>query len=118
MWMECSPGGRFLMSSVILTPFGELVSWAVPTFWPSVFLNSTVTGLELARLWDSWAWAAEARANTRHTPHRIVLIGITSLIVGFEGLWALREAAPNYSNSPGLKVIPRCTECCTHLDTC
>src|SRR5271169_6475255 len=85
MWMECSPGGRFLTTSVLLTPFCVLESCAVPTLWPSVFLKPTVTGLEVARLWDSWAGAAEARVKSRHTPHRIALIGITSLIVGFEG---------------------------------
>jgi len=41
------PGGRFLMSSVILTPFALLESWAEPTLWPSVVLESTVTGLRL-----------------------------------------------------------------------
>jgi hypothetical protein len=38
------------MSNVILTPFGVLVSCAEPTLWPSVLLNSTVTGLEPVRL--------------------------------------------------------------------
>src|SRR5580700_1039573 len=78
MWMECSPGGRFLTSSVILTPFAVPESWAVPTLWPSVFLNSTVTGLEAERLRESWALIAEVRAKSRHTPHTIALIGITS----------------------------------------
>src|SRR5216684_9217894 len=45
MWRECSPGGRFLMSKVILTPLAAAVRVAVPTLWPCAFLISTVTGL-------------------------------------------------------------------------
>src|SRR5216684_9252323 len=45
MWRECSPGGRFLMSKVILTPLAAGVRVAVPTLWPCTFLISTVTGL-------------------------------------------------------------------------
>src|SRR5882762_2668703 len=45
MWMECSPGGRFLISRLILTPLGAGVRVAVPTLWPCAFLISTVTGL-------------------------------------------------------------------------
>src|SRR5437660_11355552 len=45
MWRECAPGGRFLMSKVILTPLAAVVRVAVPTLWPCAFLISTVTGL-------------------------------------------------------------------------
>src|SRR5712664_1915702 len=48
MWMECSPGGRFLISMVILTPLGAGVRVAVPTLWPCAFLMSTVTGFAAA----------------------------------------------------------------------
>src|SRR6267378_1889186 len=47
--MECSPGGRFLISMVILTPLGAGVRVAVPTLWPCAFLISTVTGFAAAR---------------------------------------------------------------------
>src|SRR4029077_19130801 len=47
--MECSPGGRFLISMVILTPLGAGVRVAVPMLWPCAFLMSTVTGFAAAR---------------------------------------------------------------------
>src|SRR5229473_4756093 len=46
--MECSPGGRFLISMLILTPFAAGVRVAVPTLWPCTFLMSTVTGFAAA----------------------------------------------------------------------
>src|SRR3982074_735664 len=51
--MECSPGGRFLISMVILTPLGAGVSVAVPTLWPCAFLMSTLTGFPAARALSS-----------------------------------------------------------------
>src|SRR5713101_4821368 len=48
MCRECSPGGRFLISRVILTPLAAAVRVAVPTLWPCTFLMSTVTGLAAA----------------------------------------------------------------------
>src|SRR5229473_1893433 len=45
IWRECSPGGRFLISKVILTPLAAAVRVAVPTLWPCAFLIPTVTGL-------------------------------------------------------------------------
>src|SRR5260370_25729935 len=48
MWRECSPGGRFLISRVILTPLAAGVRVAVPTLWPCAFLMSTVTGFAAA----------------------------------------------------------------------
>src|SRR6267154_901934 len=49
--MECSPGGRFLISREILTPLAAGVSVAVPTLWPCAFLMSTVIGFAAARTW-------------------------------------------------------------------
>src|SRR5580698_460186 len=43
--MACSPGGRFLRSSLIFTPPLLSLSIAVPTLWPLASFNSTVMGL-------------------------------------------------------------------------
>src|SRR5215470_557353 len=48
MWMECSPGGKLLMSSLILTPGEASVRVAVPMLCPEPFLISTTTGLGAA----------------------------------------------------------------------
>src|SRR5580765_6760017 len=42
--MECSPGGRFLISSLIRTPGAASVRAAVPMLCPEAFLISTTTG--------------------------------------------------------------------------
>src|SRR6266481_6876127 len=56
--MECSPGGRFLILMLILTPLAAGVRVAVPTLWPCAFLMSTVTGFAAA-------WARLSCAKTR-----------------------------------------------------
>src|SRR6266851_9957144 len=56
--MECSPGGRFLISMLILTPLAAGVRVAVPTLWPCAFLMSTVTGFAAA-------WARLSCTKTR-----------------------------------------------------
>src|SRR5215475_3289580 len=48
MWMECAPGGKLLMSSLIRTPGAASVSVAVPMLCPEAFLMSTITGLGAA----------------------------------------------------------------------
>src|SRR5216683_5577737 len=58
MCRECSPGGRFLISRVILTPLAACVRVAVPTLWPCTFLMSTVKGFAAA-------WARLSCAKTR-----------------------------------------------------
>src|SRR6266852_1182370 len=56
--MECSPGGRFLISMLILTPLAAGVRVAVPTLWPCAFLMSTVTVFAAA-------WARLSCTKTR-----------------------------------------------------
>src|SRR5215467_7964677 len=46
--MECSPGGRLLMSSLILTPGAASVRVAVPMLCPVAFLMSITTGFGAA----------------------------------------------------------------------
>src|ERR1700751_2865657 len=48
MWTACSPGGRFLRSSLILMPFFASFKVAVPTLSPLAFFNSTVVDLPAA----------------------------------------------------------------------
>src|SRR6266853_1006540 len=65
--MECSPGGRFLISREILTPLAAGVSVAVPTLWPCAFLMSTVMGFAAARTWLSCAKNRPAADNNSVT---------------------------------------------------
>src|SRR5262249_39791712 len=63
IWMECSPGGSFLMSKTIFTPVGAAERVAVPTAWPSVFLIVTTTGFPAALAEDCWAWRVPGSEN-------------------------------------------------------
>src|SRR5579872_2699394 len=80
MWMACSPGGRFLASSLIVTPLPPLFSVmvAVPTLWPLASARFTLTLL-----------AAESAAALR-TAAIAIAMGCL-LIVGI----SFREVTPS-----------------------
>src|SRR5260370_37053079 len=65
--MECSPGGRFLISREILTPLAAGVSVGVPALWRCAFLMSTVMGFAAARTWLSCAKNRPAADNNSVT---------------------------------------------------
>src|ERR1700736_1078488 len=62
--MECSPGGKSLMSSLIFTPCLAGVSVAVPMLRPSEFLISTKTGFVWPRACGAVIVAAAKRNDT------------------------------------------------------
>jgi hypothetical protein len=62
--MECCPGGKSLMSSLIFTPCGAGVSVAVPMLWPSEFFMSTETGFD----WLSAGGCMNAAAARNNNP--------------------------------------------------
>src|ERR1700745_1449373 len=73
MWRECSPEGRPLTSSLILTPCGASLRTAVPTFWPCASLISTVTGLAAA-LRDSWTTGLKQRRATHKAAANVFIV--------------------------------------------
>src|SRR5580693_406583 len=86
MCNECSPAGRFLMSSVILTPLGAGASVAVPTLCPCAFLMSTITGfgLAFARLSCTHTAPAADKNSTAQTSAFIMVLLAAYLDLGFD----------------------------------
>src|SRR5262244_2180960 len=81
--MECSPGGKFLISNTILTPLGALDSWAVPTDCPCAFLISTVTGFEEGRA--SCAMAPKPGVKNNKVAHTIAFITDLLIVITAKG---------------------------------
>src|SRR5277367_4322477 len=81
--MECGPGGRLLISSTILTPFGAALGVAVPTGCPCAFLRTTTTGFpDCARL--SWMMQTVLTNNKRAAEIQsfIFFLHVNRLILG------------------------------------
>src|SRR5216684_4293230 len=101
--MECSPGGRFLISMAILTPLGAGVSVAVPMLWLCAFLMSTVTGFTAARAWVSCAKnrpAADRNSAAQARGFIIVLLTVNgSLDFGLS-----QKDAPFQSNARPMRM--------------
>src|SRR5215469_17900682 len=97
MWMECSPGGRFLISSVIFTPFAAGANTAVPTNWPWTFLISTVTALGAA--WERASGAKIPPPESNSAAQRKTLMQIHLAGKYFFVLRILSKNVPSQSSA-------------------